>query len=87
MCVLRSRRVPGRALLRQNGAKKLRDLAELVKPKAEELGRTETIDTGKLFRETRWQANNVATMYKFYCGLADKVNGYVPPLAPDQNLM
>ena len=67
--------------------KKLRELAERVKPKAEDLGRTETVDTGKLFRETRWQANNVAAMYEFYGGLADKVNGYVPPLAPDQNLM
>ncbi|MEM1199952.1 MAG: aldehyde dehydrogenase [Pseudomonadota bacterium] len=67
--------------------KKLRQLAELIKPNAEALGRTETIDTGKLFRETRWQANNVAAMYEFYGGLADKVNGYVPPLAPDQNLM
>ncbi len=67
--------------------KKLRQLADLIKPKAEALGRTETIDTGKLFRETRWQANNVAAMYEFYGGLADKVNGYVPPLAPDQNLM
>ncbi|MEM8685771.1 MAG: aldehyde dehydrogenase [Pseudomonadota bacterium] len=67
--------------------KKLRQLAELIRPNAEALGRTETIDTGKLFRETRWQANNVAAMYEFYGGLADKVNGYVPPLAPDQNLM
>ena len=67
--------------------KKLRQLSELIKPEAEALGRTETIDTGKLFRETRWQANNVAAMYEFYGGLADKVNGYVPPLAPDQNLM
>lgn len=67
--------------------KKLRELSELIKPQAERLGRTETIDTGKLFRETRWQANNVAAMYEFYGGLADKVNGYVPPVAPDQNLM
>ncbi len=67
--------------------KLLRKLSELIKPHAEKLGRTETIDTGKLFRETLWQANNVANMYEFYGGLADKVNGYVPPVAPHENLI
>ena len=67
--------------------KVLRRLADLIRPHTEALGRTETIDTGKLFRETRWQAGNVAAIYEFYGGLADKVNGYVPPLAPDQNLL
>ena len=36
--------------------KYLRRLAELLAQKSEELGRTETIDTGKMLKETRWQA-------------------------------
>ncbi|MEM7425508.1 MAG: aldehyde dehydrogenase [Pseudomonadota bacterium] len=66
--------------------KVLRKLADLIRPRTEQLGRTETTDTGKLFRETRWQANNVAGIYEFYGGLADKLNGYVPPVSAGQNL-
>ena len=33
------------------------------------------IDTGKLFRETKKQANYIAEYYDYYAGLADKVEG------------
>ena len=33
----------------------LRRLAELLEEKSESLGRTESIDTGKMLKETRWQ--------------------------------
>jgi len=65
----------------------LRRLAECVRPHTEMLGRTETTDTGKLFRETRWQAGNVANVYDFYAGLADKVHGYVPMAGADDPFM
>ena len=37
----------------------------------------ETIDTGKLFKETKTQANYIAEYYDYYAGLADKVEGTV----------
>ena len=51
----------------------LRRLGDLVASRSEDLGRTETIDTGKLFRETRWQAAYIAEYFHYYAGLADKV--------------
>lgn len=60
--------------------KLLRRLAELMPAASEELGRIETIDTGKLFKETRWQANRLAESYEFYAGLADKVHGETLPI-------
>ncbi len=58
----------------------LRRLAELLISNAEELGRIECTDTGKLFKETRWQANYLAEYYKFFAGCADKVNGDTLPI-------
>jgi superfamily I DNA/RNA helicase len=46
----------------------------------EHLGKIETIDTGKLFRETNKQANYIAEYYDYYAGLADKVEGTVLPI-------
>jgi aldehyde dehydrogenase (NAD+) len=43
----------------------LRRVADCVRPHTEEFGRIETTDTGKLYRETRWQAGNVANVYDF----------------------
>ena len=60
--------------------KLLRRLAALMPAASEELGRIETIDTGKLFKETRWQANRLAESYEFYAGLADKVHGETLPI-------
>ena len=44
------------------------------------LGEIETIDTGKLFRETKKQAIYIAEYYDYYAGLADKVEGTVLPI-------
>ena len=44
------------------------------------LGEIETIDTGKLFRETKKQANYIAEYYDYYAGMADKVEGTVLPI-------
>ncbi len=58
----------------------LRRLGDLVAGHSEELGRTETIDTGKLFKETRWQAAYIAEYFHYYAGLADKVHGDTLPI-------
>ena len=68
--------------------KYLRRLAELLAQKSEELGRTETIDTGKMLKETRWQAKYIAEFFQFYAGCADKVMGSTLPIdKPDMLAM
>ncbi len=61
-------------------AKYLRLLANELRNNAEHLGKIETIDTGKLFRETKTQANYIAEYYDYFAGLADKVEGTVIPI-------
>jgi aldehyde dehydrogenase (NAD+)/betaine-aldehyde dehydrogenase len=61
-------------------AKYLRSIASLLRENAELLGKIETIDTGKLFRETKTQANYIAEYYDYFAGLADKVEGTVLPI-------
>ena len=58
----------------------LRKLADLLVEKSEELGRTESIDSGKMFKETRWQAKYIAEYFHFYAGCADKVSGETLPI-------
>ena len=60
--------------------KMLRRLAELLDDKSEHLGRIETIDTGKMLKETRWQAKYIAEFFQFYAGCADKINGATLPI-------
>lgn len=60
--------------------KYLRRLAELLAQHSEDLGRTETIDTGKMLKETRWQAKYIAEFFHFYAGAADKVMGSTLPI-------
>ncbi|MEW7001128.1 aldehyde dehydrogenase family protein [Serratia ureilytica] len=42
-----------------------------------ELARLETLDTGKIIRETQAQIAYVAEYYRYYAGLADKMEGSV----------
>ena len=58
----------------------LRRLADLLIERSEDFGRSECIDTGKMFKETRWQAKYVAEYYYFFAGCADKVNGDTLPI-------
>src|SRR6056300_1513141 len=58
----------------------LRRLGDLLADKSEELGRIEAIDTGKLFKETRWQAKYIAEFFHFYAGAADKIHGETLPI-------
>tara|TARA_B100001540_G_scaffold34180_1_gene30171 strand:+ start:3379 stop:4860 length:1482 start_codon:yes stop_codon:yes gene_type:complete len=67
-------------LLPRERAKFLRAIGEQLRENAELLGKIETIDTGKIFRETKKQANYIAEYYDYYAGLADKVEGTVLPI-------
>jgi len=58
----------------------LRRLGDLLAETSEELGRTEAIDTGKMLKETRWQAKYIAEFFHFYAGCADKVSGQTLPI-------
>ncbi|MBW4709960.1 aldehyde dehydrogenase [Roseobacter sp. YSTF-M11] len=55
-------------------------LADLVAEHAEHLGRIETTDSGKLAAETMAQTGYVADYYRYYAGLADKIEGAVLPI-------
>jgi len=69
-------------------AKYLKAIASQLRENAELLGKIETIDTGKLFRETKNQANYIAEYYDYFAGLADKVEGTVLPIdKPDMQVI
>lgn len=55
-------------------------LGDLLAEKSEALGRTESIDTGKMLKETRWQATYIAEYFRFYAGCADKISGETLPI-------
>ena len=58
----------------------LRAIGDQLKEKAELLGTIETKDTGKLFKETKFQANYIAEYYYYYAGLVDKIEGSTLPI-------
>ncbi len=61
-------------------------LADLIESHAEEIGRLETRDSGKLAVETVGQCKYVADYYRYYAGLADKIEGSVLPIdKPDMH--
>ncbi len=67
--------------------KLIRRLGDLISENAEKLGDVETIDSGKLARETRSQTRYVADYYWYYAGLADKIEGATLPIdKPDMHV-
>ncbi|WP_299690337.1 aldehyde dehydrogenase [uncultured Tateyamaria sp.] len=61
-------------------------LADLVEAHAQEIGRIETTDSGKLLAETSSQTGYVADYYRYFAGLADKIEGTVLPIdKPDMH--
>ena len=58
----------------------LRRLGDLLADRSEELGHTESVDTGKMLKETRWQAKYIAEFFHFYAGCADKIAGETLPI-------
>jgi acyl-CoA reductase-like NAD-dependent aldehyde dehydrogenase len=62
-------------------------LADLIEQNAGCLGELETQDSGKLLAETATQTKYVADYYRYYAGLADKVEGAVLPIdKPDMHV-
>ena len=62
-------------------------LAELIERDAQKIGEIETIDSGKLLAETRAQSAYVGDYYRYYAGLADKIEGAVLPIdKPDMHV-
>ncbi|NIF22412.1 aldehyde dehydrogenase [Candidatus Pantoea multigeneris] len=66
---------PWPAMTASGRGKLLLRLADLITRDADRLARLETLDTGKIIRETRSQIAYVAEYYRFYAGLADKMDG------------
>lgn len=62
--------------------KVLQRIAREIEGTVDELAEAETTDTGKLLRETRWQTRNLVEVYEYYGGLADKIEGQIPPTRP-----
>lgn len=60
--------------------KYLRRLGDLLVENSEQLGRVESTDTGKIFAETRWQAQYIAEYFYYYAGCADKLHGQTLPI-------
>ncbi len=62
-------------------------LAELIEQNAAHLGKIETVDSGKLLAETASQSAYVGDYYRYYAGLADKIEGAVLPIdKPDMHV-
>ncbi|MEL7524510.1 MAG: aldehyde dehydrogenase [Pseudomonadota bacterium] len=62
-------------------------LADLIEAHAKQIGEVETRDSGKLLAETASQTKYVGDYYRYYAGLADKIEGQVLPIdKPDMHV-
>ena len=70
-----------------NRGKLLHRLADLLAGHAQRLAEIETRDTGKIIRETTAQIAYVSEYYRYYAGLADKIEGaHLPIDKPDMEV-
>ena len=60
--------------------KLLYKLADLIEENAEKIGTIETHDSGKLLAETVSQTKYVADYYRYFAGMADKIEGATLPI-------
>ncbi|NBZ86913.1 aldehyde dehydrogenase [Stagnihabitans tardus] len=78
---------PWSRLTASQRGKLLFKLADLVQAAAPRLAQLETRDTGKIIRETSAQIAYVADYYRYYAGLADKIEGaHLPIDKPDMEV-
>jgi aldehyde dehydrogenase (NAD+) len=78
---------PWAAMTATQRGKLLYKLADLVAANAQKLAELETRDTGKIIRETSAQIAYVADYYRYYAGLADKIEGaYLSIDKPDMDV-
>lgn len=61
-------------------------IADLIEQDADLIGALDTLDNGKLFRETRAQAVGVARSLRYHAGMADKITGFTAPTDAPQTL-
>ena len=67
--------------------KYLRKLGDILAENSEKLGLIESVDTGKMAKETKWQAAYIAEFFHFFGGLADKITGHTLPIdKPDMDV-
>ena len=59
----------------QEKGKKVHRVAELIERDAEELAELETWDTGKTLEESRTDMSDIAEVFRYFAGLADKDGG------------
>jgi len=73
--------------LPQQRSKVLRAIGDLLLENTDFLGKIETKDTGKILKETKFQANYIAEFYYYYAGLVDKIEGSTLPIdKPDMQV-
>ena len=73
--------------LPQQRSKVLRAIGDLLLENADLLGKIETKDTGKVLKETKFQASYIAEFYYYYAGLVDKIEGSTLPIdKPDMQV-
>ena len=73
--------------LPQQRSKVLRAIGDLLLENADLLGKIETKDTGKILKETKFQASYIAEFYYYYAGLVDKIEGSTLPIdKPDMQV-
>lgn len=78
---------PWAAMTASQRGRLLYRLADLVAENAGVLAELETRDTGKIIRETSSQIAYVASYYRYYAGLADKIEGsFLPIDKPDMEV-
>lgn len=76
-----------RDMSQTNRGKLLYNLADLIEQNAETIGIAETKDSGKLLIETASQTKYVGDYYRYFAGLADKIEGSVLPIdKPDMHV-
>lgn len=57
-------------------------MAALIRERAEDLARLESMDNGKPLRQARTDVEVAARYFEFYAGIADKIMGHTIPLGP-----
>ena len=78
---------PWPAMTATQRGKLLYRLAELIQENDQKLGELETMDSGKLLAETQMQTGYVADYYRYYAGIADKIQGATLPIdKPDMHV-
>ena len=62
-------------------AKKMRQIANVLEAHQDELSTIETLDNGKLYRESWWDVQDVIELFEYYAGWTDKLYGDVNPVS------